>query len=401
MDKILLAFLVGLSFTAQAAVSLVSENNNDITLNVTERYVLGDNDTLTDAKKVVLEQAKKSATDYAGSYVESSLSVSGNQITQQQIRVLSAGFMEVVSSDYQRSVNKSGSIVLDATAKIKLSKKSIQDGLEKLKTDPERQAKIDKLEENNQRLRRDLLALTKKINNSESSRTDLMKAREAILSDLNNNRSAAKQVFEQGTLFQLAMLDDSAYDLAKKDIDENVFGYMRHEMKIDLGKPEFYKNKNGNYNISVPVKWNLKMSPAQKVLDKYFHTTDRLANGLVGRIIPYAVGFDKYANQGDKQKEPYTHKLVDYLYERMVAIKVSAGNKYGYLPIGMSTGGFRAESYAIQFSNDSKKNVMISSAIRNPLIIKDVTKDELNTITSLEAKVAVLDAKKMRSWKYE
>lgn len=188
MNRTLLALLVGLSFSTHAAVSLDSENQDQITLNVTERYVLGDNDTLTSAREITLEQAKKSASDYAGTYIESVLQVSNQTITKQQVRVLTAGFLEVLSREDKRSVGANGSLVLDTYAKIKLSKASIRDGLAKLKSDPERKAKMDALEKDNQRLRGEVLELTRKIN--EGARTDLLAERDAVLAKLDSNRAA-------------------------------------------------------------------------------------------------------------------------------------------------------------------------------------------------------------------
>ncbi len=267
-----IGLLVGLvlSTSAWAKVTVIQDSDNEIRLKVTESYTLGGNDTLSNAENLVIEQAKRAATDYAGTYVESELNLSNNQITKQQVRVLSAGFMEVSRRDFNHSVNKSGNFVLHTEAEIKLSKKSITDGINKLKSDPERKAKINNLEKQNKHLRNELLQLSKKINSSNSSRTDLMAAREKVLAELDNNREAAKQVFEEGTLFQLAMLDNSDYELAKKDIDENVFGYFIHETKISMGKPRFVKNKSGNYDISIPVQWNLRKKLCPKSIREAF-----------------------------------------------------------------------------------------------------------------------------------
>ncbi len=219
--KLILYIIFLCSFSTHASVTVDKDTKNDIILNVSEVYVLGDNDTLTDAKAINIEQAKKSASDYAGTYVESELKLLDGKITKQQVRVLSAGFMEVVTRSDKREVNQSGSIQLTTEAKIKLSKQSIKDGIEKLKSDPERQEKVKSLSEDNKRLRNKLIELTRNINTG-VSRQDLMADREAILKELNHNRSSAKQVFEEGTLFQLAQLDDRDYSLAKDDINKKL-----------------------------------------------------------------------------------------------------------------------------------------------------------------------------------
>ncbi|NOH85479.1 hypothetical protein F0249_16920 [Vibrio sp. 03-59-1] len=381
------------SYQAKAAVSVASDNNNHITLNVSETYLLGDNDTLTQAKDINLEQVKKEASEYAGTYVESELKVSGSNIAKQEIRVLTAGYLEVLSVQNKRKVNGSGILTLTTQAKIRVSKESVRDGLAKFKSDPERKAKIKKLETDNNRLRNELLALTKKINTG-TSRLDLVEAREKVLSDLNSNRQATKQVFEKGTLFQLAVLGGSDGDLAKKDIEENVFGYFQHEIKVTLGTPEFKKNNNGKYDIFVPVEWNLPKAPAEKVLNKYFNIETNVGG------TPYTVGFEQYYNKGNKMKRPFSSDLQSDMRKKFITIKVNTGSHYGYLPIS-NVNGFGNKYYTMQFSNDSKRNRLVGYNFRNPVVIKDVSELELQSITSIESEVVVLNSSDLRRWKYE
>lgn len=391
---LIIAAWVLVSYQAKAAVSVASDNNNHITLNVSETYLLGDNDTLTQAKDINLEQVKKEASEYAGTYVESELKVSGSNIAKQEIRVLTAGYLEVLSVQNKRKVNGSGILTLTTQAKIRVSKESVRDGLAKLKSDPERKAKIKKLETDNNRLRNELLALTKKINTG-SSRLDLVEAREKVLSDLNSNRQATKQVFEKGTLFQLAVLGGNESDLAKKDIEENVFGYFQHETKVTLGTPEFKKNNNGKYDIFVPVEWNLPKAPVEKVLNKYFNIETNVSG------TPYTVGFRNILNEGNKMKRPFSDDLQNDMRKKIVTIKVYAGSHHGYLPISGLDGFFGSEYYTMQFSNDSKRNALIEYSYRNPIVIKDVSELELQSITSIESEVVVLNSSDLRRWKYE
>ncbi|MDE1316459.1 hypothetical protein L9X50_00325 [Vibrio aestuarianus] len=399
MNRSLIALLVGLTLSAQAAVTVYSEDGKQITLNVTERYVLGDNDTLTSARELTLEQAKKTASDYAGTYVESELQVSNAKITKQQVRVLTAGFLEVLSREDKRSIDENGSVVLDTEAKIKLSKESIRDGLAKLKSDPERKAKMDALEQDNQRLRNDVLELTRKIN--EGARTDLLAEREAVLVKLDSNRAATKKSFEQGTLFQLAMLDGQDYDLAKQAIDRDVFGYFKSQTKITLGNPTFKKNPNRTYDVHVPVSWNVTMKPVQEVLSKYLVVRDK-----GGNYPPYTLSVPHYQNSKDRQIKPYSSELLQYMIKHTVAIELEAAGKLGYLPLSGETSFFAGEDFAFQFSNDSKNNKMLepygdSGYYRNPVVIKGVTEAELKSMTALNSRVVVVPKKQLVGWEYD
>ena len=73
---------------------------------------------------MLLEQLKKEASDYAGQYVESELKVSDSKIVKQQIRILTAGYMEVLDVENVIKINKPGSIEVHGKAKIRVSKES-------------------------------------------------------------------------------------------------------------------------------------------------------------------------------------------------------------------------------------------------------------------------------------
>lgn len=366
---------------AYADVKVLTDNREHIVLSVNEEYVLGDNDTLTSAKGIVLEQAKKSATDYAGTYVESTLVVDGDKITKEQVKVLSAGFLEVLDSDFRRGINQTGSIVLTGDSKIRLSKKAINDGLAKLKSDPERLAKIEQLKTKNAKLQAQLVELTKKINSSDTTRADLMASRDAILSDLNSNREATKQVFEQGTLFQLAMLDDNEYELALKDIQDNIYGYFKNEMQVTLGKPKLVKNGKGLYDMSIKVGWNIKSKPVRDTLNQYFNASYRSGT--------YTSYLADYNNKTDSQKKPFTRKLYDYVLSNKLAIEISIGDKFSHIPLIAEDRFVRHDGIKINYS-DNKTNKMADIRATNPIVIKNLTEAELKSATEVNSKVVIV-----------
>lgn len=349
MIRLLIVLILISSAHVSAATKLIREDKRTLTLSVTEAMVMGDNDTLANARALNIEQIKKSASDYAGSYVESELKVTDSRITKQQVRVLTAGFIEITDSTDSRRLNQSGSVVLTTTATVRMSQEAIRNGLEKLKNDPERRQKMEVLRKDNQRLRKELFELTRQINTGKA-RTDLMAARNAILQDLDNNRESSRQVFEEGTLFQLATLGNDEYELARQDIDNNVFGFIQHEAQIKTGRPQFTKNNDGSYNIAVPVTWSFDHKPAYQTLDKYLE----VSQGKGRHAPPSAFKFSEYHNKGNRQKLPFTEKLLDYITNKTIALRVNAGSKQGYLPIG-NMGSFFNDDFFFQYSGSPGK----------------------------------------------
>lgn len=363
-------FLIS-SVNAFATTKLLHQDKNTLTLSVTEQMVMGDNDTLTSARALNIEQIKKSAADYAGSYVESEQKVTGNKITKQQIRVLTAGFIEIVESKDNRNINQSGSVVLSTTATVRMSQEAIRNGLEKLKNDPERRQKMEVLRKDNQRLRKELFDITKQINTGKA-RTDLMAARNAILEDLDNNRESSRQVFEEGTLFQLATLGNDEYELAKQDIDNNLFGFIQHEMQIKTDRPQFTKNSDGTYNISVSVTWNVDHKPTYQTLGKYLKVSQQKDR----HTPPSSFKISEYQNKGNRQKLPFTEKLLNYIGEKIIVLRVTAGIKQGYLPIGSLGTLFSDGDFFFQYAGAPGQE-MISVMYRNPIIIRNVSESDL------------------------
>lgn len=382
---------IALSLPAWARVTVEKENSKYLTMKVTNNYVLGDNDTVTQAQDLLLEQLKKEASDYAGQYVESELKISNNKIVEQQIRILTAGYMEVLKIENSRKINQSGSIELYGKAKIRVSKESIRDGLEKLKRDPERKAQISKLETENDILRNELIKLSESINNE--SRIDLMNERKTVLSRLNTNRDAAKAVFEKGGLLELANIGKKEYELAIEDIEQNVFDYFKYNTKVTLGQLGFTVNKNGTYNVFVPVKWSLKGQPVKDVLDQYFNFKKKSV-GEILIIYPYL-------NMSGELKKPYSEDLNDYMEKKIIAIEVSVGQKKGYLPIVAlnDAWNWNRRGYSFHFYNNSNEKLLSKSS--NPIIIKNVSKEILRNATSISSSVIVIPKENLRNWGYD
>ncbi|PKN69106.1 MAG: hypothetical protein CVU52_09740 [Deltaproteobacteria bacterium HGW-Deltaproteobacteria-10] len=69
------------------------------------KYVLGDLDTKKDAKVQALIEAKRTAMEKAGTYLESSSEVKNFQLSQDQIKTMAAGIMsvEIVKEDWKMS----------------------------------------------------------------------------------------------------------------------------------------------------------------------------------------------------------------------------------------------------------------------------------------------------------
>ena len=385
------AFCLLFTTNVLAQVKPLGDTPSHLTLEITERYIMGDNDTLIDAKNLSIEQAKKTAADYAGTYVEQSLTVDGNKISQQEIRVLTAGFLEVLKSIDSRQLDESGTMTLTTVAVIRLSKESIKDGLAKLKSDPERQTTIKKLEQENEQLRTDLVRLSQQINQSQAAgsaglvikpRPELIEQRDGLLKQLEHNRASVRQVFAQGTLFQMAKQGNRDYERAQKRLAEQFFAYFKYNTEITLGDPEFVDNGNGTYDMRVFVTWNTPFEPTAPLWDDYFNIFQPSAYN------DFTASLHTNRNRKNEQKQPFTKKLYDELTSKNLYISVSAGGYSAELPIATLDSDYNYR-YKIQFQGDKETRQYVHLQVENPVTLKGIPAAVLNSLTAINADVVV------------
>ncbi|EHH1074825.1 hypothetical protein ACFM0N_004074 [Vibrio parahaemolyticus] len=373
-------------------IKTLGDTPSHLTLEVTEKYVLGDNDTLIDARNLSIEQAKKSASDYAGTYVEQSLVVDDNKITKQQIRVLTAGFLEVLSTTEQRSLDQSGKVTLTTKAVIRLSKQSVQDGLSKLKTDPDRLSTILRLEEQNQYLRDEISRLNGIINPSDSQspkRIDLIDKRDGLLLKLDQNRTSVRQIFAQGTLFQIAKQNNKEFDRAKQTLHEQIFDYFKYNTEIIVGTPEFLDNGDGTYNMMVSVTWNTPYGPTKSFFGKHFDVVEPAARNS------FQLSLSKHKNSGNNQKVAYTKSLYDELTSQSISIRISVGSYSADIPLSATVDSFDTLNtqngyiHRIQFKADDATRKYVHGNVENPVVLKNIPAAELSYITTISADVVI------------
>jgi hypothetical protein len=67
---------------------------NTVTVTAVGEYIMGDNDTYTEAKRLALEDAKRIALEKVGTYIESKTEVKEGAVTSDEIRQYTAGIVK-------------------------------------------------------------------------------------------------------------------------------------------------------------------------------------------------------------------------------------------------------------------------------------------------------------------
>ena len=111
MKKVLLVlFLTSLPLIARGEVKTVEADAT---------YVMGDNDSKVDARRVATQEAKRKALELAGAYVESLTVVKNYQLTKDEVKAYTAGILETeIASEQMRGTTEHPEIYIKARCTI-------------------------------------------------------------------------------------------------------------------------------------------------------------------------------------------------------------------------------------------------------------------------------------------
>ncbi|KYN26274.1 hypothetical protein AUQ44_14355 [Vibrio cidicii] len=393
--------LLAFAFPINAYVHLVQDGKEYLELKATESYVLGGNDTAIAASDLNIERIKKSAAEFVGSHVETKLVVSDSKIKEQTIDIVSIGYVEILRVDNKKTLNNKGEIVLTTHADVRVSKKSIQDGINKLRSNPEMMRRLKSLEEKNAALTQQLLDVSKLISGGESSRSDLIKQREEIIRSLQKAQSDAKFIFQEGALFQIAALDNRELENDKQDLDERLFESLARNTSIHIGKPRITKDENykfGNrYNVKVKVKWKVDYEPYSKVLKEHFGEDYVFlkgggfnVEGIKGIRVKSGSSFDKF----------HAKELFDHLSNKCAVLVVDLGvseviktpftperleKKAGVIPISYSS----SDDFTLKVDSDMYGKGDDWNELNHVSI--NIAEEDLKKVTNVEARIEIWD----------
>jgi hypothetical protein len=369
-------------------------------------YYLGDGDSKIDARNLALNEAKRTAANKVGSYIESLTVVKNNQITADVIREFSAGIMKVKVINEKLSLTKRGNLKMTVKIKAIVDEKSVKRQLKQISSNRQKLKIIKNLERKNKALYKKLSSLNKQLkklklkkgrNTVQKNNQNKQSQRLEVLTKIEKNENALRKVFKKGTLFSLAKKSTGDYKKAKMDIKENVWQYIVDNTKINVGDPKFKDNGNGTYDVEVKVGWNMRAKPILKTLNKYFwdYKKNKIRIGTVklshfDKVKESLIKVSSYHNEGEK-KLAYSDKLYKYYTSKKIVLQISAGKYNGYIGITGNNKTSRVCSYCYNIQTKFVEKAIFNS---NPVVIRNVPASVLEDITSIDAKLMITNESK-------
>lgn len=312
---LLLSFVIwAYSHADSPKIKVLKQDKESILLLVTQSYLVGESDSLSDIKKIIIENSKNAAAEYTGTYMESSVIANQDGIQSEYVKVLTATYQEVVSTDFDKSITSEGHLLLKGSITTKLSREAINEGIKRLKTDPTKQEAITKLQAENQVLRNKLSALLEKINQSiELGGSDfdasLLKERDATLSYLNTNQAKTKKLLASGELISLHKKRTAQLTTDIKELEKHFFSTIEDGTTIHIGEPVVKKVEANKYNVKVPLNWSVDIN------------TDLLNPLFANYGMNTQLDDDRYWIYYPKQ--PHFADLFEALYSQVLSIELS------------------------------------------------------------------------------
>jgi hypothetical protein len=176
-------------------------------------------------------------------------------------------------------------------------------------------------------------------------------------------------------------LDRSAEDkkTAFSSLKTNVFDVIQKNIKISTAEPQYNPKANGNYDVKVDVRWRVDSAAMVRELEKYFVIQDKsLPNGKLS--------INKYDNERENQKAPFTAELYRELVSYQAGLKISIGSFSQNITLAtgrncfVSCEGKGDTNYFMQFSNMSAPSSLLISSYegeQNPVVLKNVPENLL------------------------
>jgi len=183
-------------------------------------YVMGDNDTKLEAKKIALEQAKRNAVEQIGTYLETETVVKNRLLAKDEIRTYTSAIVKTtILSENLILIENNPVLKIRIRAKVDIG--VLDQKIKEIQGDKRRREEINELQKENVRLLRELESLSAKIKSEKTSDyKTLIQKREIIFNNLKKNQNSMTIAFEKGALLNLALKSRDELTEMKKNIDE-------------------------------------------------------------------------------------------------------------------------------------------------------------------------------------
>jgi hypothetical protein len=234
--------------------SAICADASPVTLTADGEYVMGDNDTYTEGKRLALQDAKRLILEKVGTYMESTTQVKDYAVKSDEIRLYTAGIVKVDEVREDRKIIANKATVLTVTVRAVVDPDVLAKQIANMRNRKEVEERSRRYADENLRLRKEIDQLNTQLRSTvnEKKFRELRKQREEYLDKLQENERGLTVLLSEGSLFQAALEDrqkkQDDLQIVRKFLKELAAAY-----EITSGDPEVEDNDNGSANARIPV----------------------------------------------------------------------------------------------------------------------------------------------------
>lgn len=342
----------------------------------TGEYVMGDSDTKIEARRLALEHAKRLASEQIGTYLESETVVRDNQLEKDEIRSYTSAILKTTVLSEGVNLLSDKTTVFTIKIKANVDTSVLERKVKEIKGDTKRKEQLDRLQAENIKLLKELETVSAQLRSGKTEEyKKLREQRETLFERLDQNENSIRITFEKGTLFGMALKNkDEKNDLKKSIL--SAFQYYANSIKFKLSEPQI--RNNGNYaDIIINATWDMpKVDEFLSLVSTFYNNPYRSKVSVYDSINLYPFNF----------KSVSAEELYEYASRFSIILVINAGS--------------HTEKEYIHFSNSTRYGrlpiqIHLSRGKSgNEVVIKNVSLAELDSISNIDAKVALVENNK-------
>lgn len=309
---------------AMVAATLSGYAQAEWTKHYEVQYILGDGDSRTSARQAALQAIRDRAAGEAGTYIQTTTTLSDDGKLSRSVQAVTASLIQVTNPEEHLSINPAGAVVLHLQADVHLDDAELAHRISVMQHDRQKEAAIAQLEEENTALHIQLNEIRAQLGGhpEPAAAGRLIALQDATVRRLNKNGDSVTEIFQRGTLVELAQTNDRDFARAMEYIDHNVYDViMRAHPTARIESVE--RDKNG-YIARVRVGWKVDVAGIEKALEPYISGSS---------VIDGTLDMPAYENRNGRGKDVQSRKVFDYLATHGVALEVGIGRQHVEIPV--------------------------------------------------------------------
>jgi len=197
--------------TAHAEVKVIEADST---------YILGDNDSKVEARRIAAQESKRKALELAGTYVESLTVVKNYQLTKDDVKAYTAGIVETeVVAEQMRGTTEHPEIYIKARCKIDTDVLTAQ--IDRYRENEDLKEQLDDSSKENEDLRKERDALVKQlaVEKDKARAAETRKQLDTVLAKEEANDDTKKVWINIGS--QLVEVDENGREIKQADLDNS------------------------------------------------------------------------------------------------------------------------------------------------------------------------------------